>query len=113
MTTKTTGAEWKRFYSDKEFWPDEWWHDDEVITVNGKNAHDFDIELTEVLDSDVMTVSAGVVYDAMSNEGPSLEGHFKSWRKKQTTVFFTVEAPKEKADAVKSAITSSGGKVIA
>jgi len=28
---KTTGAEFKRFYSDATTWPDDVWHDDECV----------------------------------------------------------------------------------
>jgi hypothetical protein len=39
MATRTTGAEFKRFYKDRAFWPDGGiWHDDETVTVNGEEV---------------------------------------------------------------------------
>jgi hypothetical protein len=45
-----------------------------------------------------------------STNGPTLEAYFKSWRKKQTTVFMTVEVSRADAEKVQAAITAAGGK---
>lgn len=111
MTTKTTGAEWKKFYGDREFWPYGAWHDDEEITIDGTKAP-IDADLSIVSDDAAITVAAGVVFlVADADDGPTLEAYFKRWRKKQTTVFLSVEVSKEKAEAVRVAIIHAGGKV--
>lgn len=108
---KTTGIEWKRFYSDKQFWPDGVWHDDEFITIDGENANP-DTCLSEVPDEAKMTIDGGfVMFPDSDGEGPSLESYFKKWRKAQNTEFFVCEAPKDKSDAIRQAIKDAGGKI--
>lgn len=111
MGTKTTGAEWKRYYSDTSAWPDGAWHDDEIITVNGVDAED--IDLNEIEDSAVVVVSGGVYLTGThaDDNAPSLETHFKRWRKAQSTTFLAVEVPNEKLEAVLQAIQQAGGNV--
>lgn len=111
MAIKTTGAEWKKFYTDPDFWPDGTWHDDEEITVNGDVA-DADDNLEMIDDSAAVTVAGGVVFiHEGDDDGPTLEAYFKRWRKKQTTVFLSVEVSKDKVDAVAAAIAHAGGKL--
>ena len=110
VTTKTTGAEWKRFYADKAYWPEHAYHEDEEIIVDGK-PWTWDAELMTVADAAKITVSGGVVYlKEHDREGPSVEAYFKHWRKAQSTVSFSCEAPRDLADAVKAAILAAGGK---
>ncbi len=111
MATKTTGAEWKRFYADITFWPDGFWHDDEGLTINGAETPE-DCNLGEVADTASMTIIAGCVFDAAGNTHASLESHFKKWGKTQATASVTVEIPKEKLDELKALIKTIGGKVI-
>lgn len=40
MATKTTGAEFKAFYSDKAWWPDGTWHEDEEVSIDGAQVDD-------------------------------------------------------------------------
>ncbi len=111
MVTKTTGAEFKRFYSDQSFWPSDAYTEDEELMVNG---HPFDqyADPTTIDDSALMTVAGGIVYlKAGDTDGPSLEAYFKRWRKVQTTVFLSIEVSKDKVDAVVAAIEHAGGKV--
>lgn len=110
---ETNGVEWKRFYSDKVFWPEGWFHDDEVITVDGKHAVTHSIDLTAVPDEARVTIEGGDVfkgeYDA---KGPSLEEHFKAWRKKQDSVVMVIEVPKGKLQTISATVTAVGGKVL-
>ena len=109
---KTTGAEWKRFYTDPTAWPDGAWHEEEEITIDGEPAHE-DADLNDVADSASMTISGGIVF--MTNdadEGPTMETHFKRWRKLQNTVFLAIEVPRELADSVALAVAAAGGRVI-
>ena len=108
---KVTGSEWNRFYADKAAWPEGAWHEDEEVTVDGEPPGD-DFDFSEVPDSAMLTVAGGIVYlTSLAHEGPSLEAHFKRWRKKQTTTVIVVEAPHEAAEAVRAAIAAAGGKV--
>lgn len=115
MTTKTTGAELKRFYQDATYWPQDngnTWHDDETITVNGEPfGHRLDIGT--IPDSAVVTIEGGIVFGPQwtTDNEPSFEGYFKRWRKLQTTKSFVVECDEAKLDAVLAAIKAAGGKV--
>lgn len=111
---KTNGAEFKRFYTDDAFWPDSdgsTWHEDELVTVDGKC---YEQDYSNVPDSAVVTIADGIVFSHKwdSESAPSFETYFKRWRKLQTTETFTVEAPKDKLDAIKAAIKAAGGKVV-
>jgi hypothetical protein len=109
---KLTGSEWNRFYNDAGAWPDGAWHEDEEITVDGKTAGD-DLDLSAVPDGAMLTVEGGVVYlTEDADYGPSLEAHFKRWRKRQTTTVLVVEVPHEAVKVVRAAIAAAGGKVI-
>jgi len=111
MATKTTGAEFKRFYSDKAIWgesPGAIWHDDDVVTVNGVVQEDLADE--NFPDGAAVTISDGVVYGVAGE--PSFETFFKRWKRAQTTASFPVECDISKLDAVKAAIQAAGGKVL-
>lgn len=111
MTTKTTGAEWKKFYADPEFWPEDAYHEDEEFTLDGASC-DEGIDVDMIDDVSVVTVSGGIVFIKQSDtDRPTLENHFKRWRKKQSTVFLNIEVPKEKLEALLNAVKAAGGKV--
>lgn len=112
MAVNLTGAEWNRFYADPAFWPDGAWHEDEEISIDGKMI-DGEFDLSAVPEVANMTLSGGYVFWKDLDEGASLEEHFKGWRKQQTTTVLMVEVPHEAAEAVRAAIASAGGKVIA
>lgn len=118
---KMTGREWNRFYKDAKAWPKGTWHEDEEIKIDGKAVGD-NFDLTDIRDTSIVTLSGGIVYfdnppvdgyfDQTQN-APSLEAHFKQWRKRQNTTSMVVEVANEKAEAVRAAIVAAGGKVIA
>lgn len=115
MTIKTTAAEFVRFYTDPEFWPEGHWHDDEEITIGGKEAslgsldwHD----LKQLPPDTKIGISNGGVMDKDSNEIDTFEGYFRKWRKKQTTVSILVECDREKVDVVTAAIKAAGGRIV-
>jgi hypothetical protein len=114
MPVKTTGAEFKRFYNDPEFWKEEMFHEGEVIAIDGVEQEEYSVDYNELGDDVRLEVSHGIVYaDAQaSEEVGSMEGYFRKWRRKQTTDVFLVEAPKEKLDAIKAAVKAAGGKVL-
>jgi hypothetical protein len=110
---KTTGAEFKRFYNDPEVWQGDSFHEGELVTVNGVEIDEGELDPDRLADGDIVTVEGGVIYaDARGEvERGSMESCLRKWRKAQSCVFFAVEAPKDKADEIKAAIKSAGGKV--
>lgn len=110
MATRTTGAEWNKFYTDSSIWKDGTYHEDEEFTVDGAVVDD----LCEIKDQAKVTVSGGIVYlDGREdyNKAPSLEAFFKRWRKTQMTAYLNVEVDKTKLEAVMKAIITAGGKI--
>jgi len=109
MAVKTTGAEFKAFYSDESIWPEDSWHDDAILSVDGVDQSD-GIDVDTLSDTATVMIEGGYV-KGLEDEEPSLEAYFKRWRKKQNTVMFAVSCDKSVADAVKAAIRAAGGKV--
>lgn len=118
---KMTGHEWNRFYNDETAWPSGAWHEDETIKVDGKTVGD-DFDLADVRATAEVSLSGGIVYFDnplvvdyfdQTQHSPSLEAHFKHWRKRQNITSIVVEVANEKAEAVRSAIEAAGGKVVA
>lgn len=109
MSVKTTGAEFKRFYNDSAFWPGESWHEDECVTVNGEDWSD-DHDYNVIPDDATVRVEGGVVLGLGGSE-PSLEGHFKRWRKQHSVASFLVECDGARVEEVKAAIRAAGGRV--
>lgn len=112
MTVKMTGSEFKAFYNDPAFWPEDVWHEDAELSVDGVDQPD-GIDDEKLSDTSVVKISEGVVFGPKwdGSDNPSLESYFKSWRKKQSSTFFTVECDKAVFEAVKAAIIAAGGKV--
>lgn len=109
MAVKMTGAEFKEFYSDEEFWPEDSWHEDAYMSVDGIEFPD-GIDVDELSDTSVVELSGGFVV-GLKGEEPALDTYFRRWRKKQNTTTFVVKCDKSIVDAVKSAIKHAGGKV--
>lgn len=116
MSTKTTGAELKRFYQDPTYWPQDngnTWHDDETITVNGE-VLDSAADIDGIPDSAAVTLEGGIVFGPQwaSDNEPSFESYFKKWRKLQKTKSFVVECDESIFEAVMVAVKAAGGKVL-
>ena len=104
---KTTGAEFSKFYSDPVMWPKGNYHDDDDITVNGKD----NAELDSVSDNAVVEFTCGVVFNGNNEELNSFPSYFKKWKKAQTTDFLTIEVPKTATATVTAWLKGQGCKV--
>ena len=115
MTVKTTGIEIKRFYSDKDFWPDDngdTYHDSEEIFVDGTSL-DIEKSIFDIPDGAVVRIRGGIVFGPKWNSNePTFEAYFKQWKKRQTTTTLVIECDVTAADAVVAAIKAAGGKVV-
>jgi hypothetical protein len=112
---KTTGAQFKRFYGDKSFWPDPpsgpdgkrdaLWHEDETITVDGVECN-LDYELSAVPENSIVTISGGAMYGGSweHGEGPSFEAYFRKWKKQDSMVSIVLTVPKEHEATVRKAL---------
>lgn len=110
MTVKTTGAEFKRFYADTNFWSDQTYHEDALIYVNGEEQTD-GVNESILADDDVVTIEGGYVIESPFGRDVSLKAYFKKWLKTQSIRSFLVECDVAILDAVKAAIRAAGGKV--
>jgi hypothetical protein len=115
MAVKTTGVEWKRFYNDQEYWPKGRYHDEEVIYIDGVMPEEVDLD--NIPDAAVMKIEGGYVADDTVGQIKdttinSLEGHFKKWRKKQSTESIVIEVDKSKVEELKAALKSLGAKIV-
>jgi hypothetical protein len=107
---KTTGAEFWRFYEDKNYWPAGSWHDDTLILVNGTEVDDYTRE--HIPDDAKLVIDGGIVYlDEEGRDDAPFESFFRKWRKAQSTVTIAVDCPKDKLDVIKAAIRAAGGRV--
>lgn len=109
MSVKITGAEFKRFYADNEFWPEDTWHDDAYMAIDGIEQPD-GIDVDTLSDTAIVQIDGGYICTP-EGTGPTLDTYFKRWRKKQNTVSFNVECDKASLAAVKAAIKQAGGRI--
>lgn len=106
---KTNGAEFKRFYNDESAWPETSWHEEETLIVNGD---EWTQEILDIPDNATVTILDGVVFGLSTDTNPSMELHFKRWKKRQTTTTILVECDQAKLYDIKVAVKSAGGKVL-
>jgi hypothetical protein len=105
-----SGKEWKAFMV--EPWPDTWYFEEEVLTVDGIRVGD-SFNSDEVADSAVMTLSEGVIVRPAKEGDPlDLVKYFLAWRKKQSMATILVEIPKENLEAFCLIVKQEGGKVL-
>lgn len=113
MPTKASGAEFKRFYTDNVYWPQDegnTYHEDQSILVNGA---EYDGDFEDIADDALVSIDGGIVFGPQwdGNE-PSFETYFKRWRKLQSTVSMMVEVDRSKEEALRAAIGAAGGKIL-
>lgn len=112
MTATTNGAEFKAYYNDKKAWPEGWWHEDNIITVDGI-YDDGSSDLTAISDASIVTITGGFVYrDNGSHLNIAMETHFTRWRKSQKTERVVVEVEKARKTEFLEAIKRVGAKVV-
>lgn len=116
MSVKTHGAEYKKFLDDPIFWPEAAWMEDETLTVDGVEVDPCDFDPLLVGDTVAITIQGGCVYldnnGLLLDKSVSLETHFKRWRKTQDVTRILVEITQDKAQALKDAIKTAGGKLV-
>jgi len=109
MTT-ISGVDFKKFYSDKKFWPEGVWHDDSVVTVNGE--HDPDANLEIVADDAIIRIESGYVMTAEDEEISPLATYYAKWAKEQAYRTVMVEIEHAKVSQLEALVSEIGGKVV-
>ncbi|WKN20871.1 hypothetical protein [Azotobacter vinelandii] len=113
MTTKTTASELQAFWAsdDPMFWPDLAYVDGLALSIDGRATDEFDdIDVEELTDDQEIKILGGVICYADGSED-GFEAQFRKWRKLQSSVFLSVQAPKDKLDEIKAAVKALGGTI--
>lgn len=93
---KTTGSEFKAFYSDKTAWPEGAWHEEEV---------------EKIADAAKVTIEGGIVFkNDQATDGPTMESLFRAWRKRQNTATLSVTVDKAKEAQLRELLKEFGAK---
>lgn len=111
MAVTTNGADFKRFYADPAFWPEDAYHDEAVVLVNGDDYSEADKDLSAVADTDVIRIEGGYVVLPDDKSSTTLESYFRKWQRLQSMRTVLVEVNASKFDAVVAAVRAAGGKV--
>ena len=112
MSVKTNGSEFKSYYADPVSWPENAWHDDILIVVNGVELYDGG-DLTAIADDATVEIQSGLVYFNEDDRDPvDMELHFKRWRKNQSVRTVVVSIDASKLEELKRAVKSVGGKIL-
>ena len=113
MPVTTNGAEFKRFYTDRSYWPEVAWHEDsitELIEVNGAKPES---DVYHISDDDEVKILNGVVLlDWGGNKSTDFVAFFQKWLKLQSTRTLRIEVNASKFDELMAAIKLLGGKVL-
>jgi len=112
MAIKTTGIEFKKFYSDRSIWQEGWWHEDEFILIDGIPSDEFDGDYDQLNDNCKISISGGVVFDEENEAKWSFESFFKKWKKSQSTTYLSIEIENTKLEELKALVLKIGGKII-
>ncbi|QQE90428.1 hypothetical protein [Azotobacter chroococcum] len=113
MTTKTTASELQAFWAsdDPMFWPDGSYVEGLTLMVDGALTDEFDGTDPGTLtdDQDIKIIGGAICLE--NGDERDLEAQFRKWRKLQSSVFLSVQAPKDKLDEIKAAIKALGGTI--
>lgn len=107
---KVTGSDWAEWeeFSDKH-WDDDWELFEEEIAVNGVSCDD---SPGLVAPGDIVTINGGqIAWRYVMPPAKTYEAWIKKWLKERSEVTLIVNAPRELADAIASAVVAAGGKV--
>lgn len=110
---KASGLEFKQFYNDDKYWSKGVWHEEEIVTINGKEVND-DFTFDDVKDEDEISIKEGMVYLNETidiDNGISFDSYFRKWKKEQNTVILLVNVQLQDLEKVKEAIKNAGGKI--
>lgn len=107
MPITVSGAQFKAFYADPHFWPEdgETFHDDVLFEIDGERTADMDTD--KLSDTAKVSVVYGGGVMGLGND-MGLDEYLEKWLKTQTTTLLSVEVPNEKLDAVKAALEALG-----
>lgn len=108
MTLTVSGAQFKAFYQDPDFWPEDGgdtYHDDVLFLIDGHEAADMDAD--KLADTASVTIVYGGVVEG-KGAGMGLDDYLKKWLSAQSSVLLSIEVPKDKLQEVLATLESAG-----
>lgn len=108
MPVTMTGAEFKSFYSDPSIWGAETFHDDTLIRVDGVDAIQSDIDLSDVSDTARIELECGEIMDGLPGVPQDMIEAVAWWRDRQENVQYVLTVPKAKMAAFEEALSGLG-----
>lgn len=91
MTVAVSGAQWRAFLHDEEFWPKEAYYDDCLLSLNGVVMED-GVAISEVKDNDRIEIEGGMVFTDLPGSNQDwidLEDYLNRWlSKREASDFF-------------------------
>ncbi|WP_199031386.1 hypothetical protein [Ralstonia sp. ASV6] len=118
MRKQIIGLDFKRFYADPQFWPEDGdtYHDDTMLLVDGEAV--VDIEPEKISDQAVVEIQSGWV-DAIPDEisagkvDMSLADYYALWQKRNSIqIRLIFECSEEVRDQVVAAAVAAGAKQV-
>lgn len=77
---KTNGAEFKRFYNDSQYWPENAFHEDETLLVDGAQWT-WAGQVEDIPDSAQIDILGGLVHELADGTEPTFEAFFQQWQR--------------------------------
>lgn len=111
---KLTKKEWLDFNSDESdsgVWTN-YYIDNVVMSVYGIEIEEESEEFQDLPLSAKITVSGDIMNCYTGEHVRSLDAELKAWRKAQKYITLVVDVSRDKAEALKTAIVTAGGKII-
>lgn len=110
---KTTGAQFKAFYSDENFWPEGAYYEYETVVVDGKvNGEDISIDYEDIADEAVVKVIGGAVFSEDGSDIATFKKFFNDWLKKQESEIILVQVSKAELENLKSYLKTIKAKIL-
>lgn len=109
MAKKISGADFKAFHSDDDFWPEGAWCDGDLFSVNGKEVDDLDA--LSLKDDDQVQILSGYVLTEGGEEIATLPAFYARWSRSRTHCRVVVEVPRSSRDEFEKLVAKMGGKV--
>lgn len=111
---KCSGAEWNAFYQDKTFWKDSFYHEDEVMKLDGEVVEEGERGLEHLPPEMKVEILSGIVRlgDRSDADIIDLETYFRQWKKAQDYSVLMVQVPKARETELRAFLKSQKCKVL-
>lgn len=107
-----SGAQYKAFMNDQNFWPEDLTVDDVLLVIDGVNyGEDRDLELDMIADSASIVIESGeVLRDGTRIH--NLDDYFYSWEQELDSEILVIRIPKSATQEIRSKLMSMGVEIL-